>query len=128
VIRDGKVVADGSPMDVIDDEERWVASNLHRTSLIRANLAWRDGSGRFRDAHALARWIVAHDAAGDAAHPAGRRPVPRNGEVGDSSKASEGVVEMSVQVSPASFERKMPLPGPPDTSSCGRRTASQIVA
>jgi energy-coupling factor transport system ATP-binding protein len=71
VIRDGKVVADGPPMDVIEDEERWVASNLHRTSLIRANLAWRDGSGRFRDAHALARWIVAHDAAGDAAHPTG---------------------------------------------------------
>ena len=33
-----------------------------------------------------------------------------------------------VKVSPASFERKMPLPGPPETSSWGRRTASQIVA
>src|SRR5207253_918907 len=32
---------------------------------------------------------------------------------------------ISVHVSPPSFERKMPLPGPPETSSHGRRIASQ---
>ena len=63
VIRDGRVVADGPPMGVIEDEERWVASNLRRTSLIRANLAWRDGAVQFMDAHALARWVIAREQA-----------------------------------------------------------------
>jgi energy-coupling factor transporter ATP-binding protein EcfA2 len=61
VIRDGRVVADGPPMGVIDDEDRWFASNLRRTSLIRANLAWRDESVQFLDAHVLARWIIARE-------------------------------------------------------------------
>jgi len=67
VIRDGRVVADGAPIQVIDDEARWAASNLRRTSLISANLAWRDGSERFLDAHALARSVIAREQT----HPTG---------------------------------------------------------
>jgi energy-coupling factor transport system ATP-binding protein len=59
VLRDGRVVADGSPVSVIQDEERWRECNLHRTSLMRANLAWPPASGGFMDASTLARQIVA---------------------------------------------------------------------
>ena len=40
VLRDGRIVADGPPVTVIEDAERWRASNLHRTSLMAANQAW----------------------------------------------------------------------------------------
>ncbi len=59
VLRDGRVVADGSPVSVIQDEERWRECNLHRTSLMRANLAWPPAGGEFLDASSLARRIVA---------------------------------------------------------------------
>ncbi|MGZ8562642.1 MAG: ABC transporter ATP-binding protein [Candidatus Limnocylindria bacterium] len=59
VLRDGRVVADGPPVSVIQDEERWRECNLHRTSLMRANLAWPPGGGGFLDASSLARQIVA---------------------------------------------------------------------
>ena len=59
VLRDGRVVADGTPITVIQDEERWRTCNLHRTSLMRANLAWPAGGGGFLDASSLARQIVA---------------------------------------------------------------------
>lgn len=59
VLRDGRVVADGTPVTVIQDEERWRTCNLHRTSLMRANLAWPAGGGGFLDASSLARQIVA---------------------------------------------------------------------
>jgi energy-coupling factor transport system ATP-binding protein len=59
VLRDGRVVADGPPVSVIQDEERWRECNLHRTSLIRANLAWPSPGGGFLDASSLARQIVA---------------------------------------------------------------------
>jgi energy-coupling factor transport system ATP-binding protein len=57
VLRDGRIAADGTPGDVVRDEQRWVACNLRRTSLMAANLAWNPG-GRFRDALALARGVV----------------------------------------------------------------------
>jgi energy-coupling factor transport system ATP-binding protein len=59
VLRDGRVVADGPPVSVIQDEERWRECNLHRTSLMRANLAWPPAGGGFLDASSLARQIVA---------------------------------------------------------------------
>jgi energy-coupling factor transporter ATP-binding protein EcfA2 len=59
VLRDGRVVADGPPVSVIQDEERWRECNLHRTSLMRANLAWPPPGGGFLDASSLARQIVA---------------------------------------------------------------------
>jgi energy-coupling factor transporter ATP-binding protein EcfA2 len=65
VIRDGQVVADGPPLAVIEDEERWQACNLHRTSLMQANLALRPQAGRFLDAASLARHTIAAERASD---------------------------------------------------------------
>ena len=67
VLRDGRVVADGPPVTVIQDEERWRTCNLHRTSLMRANLAWPPERGGFVDASSLARQIVAAERAAAAA-------------------------------------------------------------
>jgi energy-coupling factor transporter ATP-binding protein EcfA2 len=58
VIRDGAVVADGPPLAVIEDEDRWQACNLHRTTLMQANLAVRPPPGRFLDAASLARHVI----------------------------------------------------------------------
>jgi energy-coupling factor transport system ATP-binding protein len=60
VIRDGRIVADGPPAAVVEDADRWQASNLQRTSLMEANLARGMPAGRFLDARSLARTIVAH--------------------------------------------------------------------
>ncbi|MCI0343899.1 MAG: energy-coupling factor ABC transporter ATP-binding protein [Chloroflexi bacterium] len=62
LFRDGKVVADGPPDQVIEDEQRWISCNLRRTSLMGANAQWRSPHG-FLDAESLARWIVASGAA-----------------------------------------------------------------
>jgi energy-coupling factor transport system ATP-binding protein len=60
VLREGRIVADGPPAHVVEDEELWHACNLHRTSLIVANQAWPRRSGaRFLDAQSLAAAIVA---------------------------------------------------------------------
>ena len=61
LMRDGELVADGPPSDVIADEERWIACNLRPTSLLRANAQWRQGSGRLLDSDQLARRIVAQE-------------------------------------------------------------------
>jgi energy-coupling factor transporter ATP-binding protein EcfA2 len=61
VLRDGEVVADGPPEDVIVDEKRWLRSNLYRTSLIDANLAHRPPRARFLDASTLAQLVVASE-------------------------------------------------------------------
>jgi hypothetical protein len=61
LFREGEVVADGPPIDVIRDEARWVACNLRPTSLLRANLEWRAGDGRFLSAEALARRVIEGD-------------------------------------------------------------------
>jgi energy-coupling factor transport system ATP-binding protein len=54
LMRDGVVVADGPPSAVIGDEEAWIACNLRRTSLLRANARWRSTPGRLLDADSLA--------------------------------------------------------------------------
>ena len=62
VLRDGRIVADGPPATVIEDAELWRASNLERTSLMAANLAWSDRSDRrFLDATSLAAAMVARE-------------------------------------------------------------------
>jgi energy-coupling factor transport system ATP-binding protein len=61
VLRDGRVVADGTPTEVIRDEEEWRACNLHQTSLMRANMAWRPAGHDFLDAASLARAILAQE-------------------------------------------------------------------
>jgi energy-coupling factor transport system ATP-binding protein len=58
VLRDGRVAADGPPRGVIEDLDRWSSCNLHTTSLMAANVAWRPGATDFVDAITLARWIV----------------------------------------------------------------------
>ena len=73
VLRDGRVVADGPPVTVIQDEERWRTCNLHRTSLMRANLAWPPAGGGFLDAASLARQIVATEGAAAMAQEGGSR-------------------------------------------------------
>jgi energy-coupling factor transport system ATP-binding protein len=63
LFREGRVVADGPPMEVIADTARWTACNLRLTSLMEANMRWGPAAGRFLDADTLARRIVAHDPA-----------------------------------------------------------------
>ncbi len=58
LFREGRVVADGPPMEVIADTVRWKACNLRFTSLMEANMRWGPAEGRFLDADTLARRIV----------------------------------------------------------------------
>jgi len=60
LFREGRVVANGPPMEVIADVERWKACNLRSTSLMEANIRWGPAEGRFLDADTLARRIVAN--------------------------------------------------------------------
>jgi energy-coupling factor transport system ATP-binding protein len=62
LMRDGELVADGAPTDVIADEERWIACNLRPTSLLRANANWQVPRGRLLDAEALAGRILSAEA------------------------------------------------------------------
>jgi energy-coupling factor transport system ATP-binding protein len=57
LFRDGRIVADGPPGLVVEDEHRWIECNLRPTSLMRANAA-AGVSGPFLEAQALARLIV----------------------------------------------------------------------
>jgi energy-coupling factor transporter ATP-binding protein EcfA2 len=61
LFREGEVVADGPPTDVIRDEARWIACNLRPTSLVRANVRWGVADGRFLSAEALARQVIASE-------------------------------------------------------------------
>ena len=61
LFRDGRIVADGPPGLVVEDEHRWIECNLRPTSLMRANAA-AGVSGPFLEAQALARRIVAGEA------------------------------------------------------------------
>ena len=61
LFREGRIVADGSPLEVIADLARWRACNLRVTSLMEANLRHQSATGRFLDAETLARRIVAQD-------------------------------------------------------------------
>jgi energy-coupling factor transport system ATP-binding protein len=58
LMRDGRIVADGPPLEVIHDRELWAACNLRFTSLMAANLRWGGETGRFLAAEELAAWIV----------------------------------------------------------------------
>jgi len=64
LMRDGRIVADGAPLDVIADRERWAACNLRYTSLMKANARWGSGTGRFMPADELAQWIVGQNLEG----------------------------------------------------------------
>jgi energy-coupling factor transport system ATP-binding protein len=57
LLRDGRVAAEGAPIEVIADRKLWTSCNLRYTSLMEANLRWK--SMRFLSAEALARTIVA---------------------------------------------------------------------
>ncbi len=59
LFRDGRIVADGPPMEVIVDEARWRACNLTPTSLMLANTRWGGRDDRFLDAETLALRIAA---------------------------------------------------------------------
>ena len=61
LFRDGRVVADGRPMEVISDEARWTACNLRQTSLMAANLRYGEPGDRFLDAETLARRVAQRD-------------------------------------------------------------------
>ena len=61
LFRDGRVVADGSPMEVIADTARWRACDLRVTSLMEANARYGAAEGKFLDADTLARRVVAQD-------------------------------------------------------------------
>jgi energy-coupling factor transporter ATP-binding protein EcfA2 len=58
LFRDGRIVADGPPKEVIVDEMRWRACNLTPTSLMQANARWGKSDDRFLDAESLALRIV----------------------------------------------------------------------
>jgi len=64
LMRDGRIVADEAPLEVIADREQWAACNLRYTSLMEANARWGSGTGRFMDAEELAQWIVGQDLEG----------------------------------------------------------------
>jgi energy-coupling factor transporter ATP-binding protein EcfA2 len=66
VLRDGRIIADGPPAAVVEDEDRWLGANLQRTSLMSANQAWPEGHGRrFLDALALARAMIVQEHAAE---------------------------------------------------------------
>ncbi|MEP7039950.1 MAG: ATP-binding cassette domain-containing protein [Chloroflexota bacterium] len=64
LMRDGRIVADGAPLDVIADRERWADCNLRYTSLMEANARWGSRTGRFLAADELSRWVVRQDLEG----------------------------------------------------------------
>ena len=61
LFRDGRIVADGPPHEVIADTDRWIECNLRPTSLMRANARWGDLEQGFLDAESLARRIVGRE-------------------------------------------------------------------
>ncbi len=63
LFRDGEIVADGSPTDVIEDEDRWISCNLRVTSLMRANACQRGATDRFLGAEELAAWMRGREGA-----------------------------------------------------------------
>jgi energy-coupling factor transport system ATP-binding protein len=63
LFREGEIVADGSPSDVIEDEDRWTSCNLRVTSLMRANTRVRGETERFLGTEELAAWIRGREGA-----------------------------------------------------------------
>ncbi|HVQ21988.1 MAG TPA: ABC transporter ATP-binding protein [Candidatus Saccharimonadia bacterium] len=54
LFREGRVVADGPPAEVVADLDRWRACNLRETTLMQANARWAPADGGFVDAERLA--------------------------------------------------------------------------
>ncbi|HEX6139614.1 MAG TPA: ABC transporter ATP-binding protein, partial [Candidatus Limnocylindria bacterium] len=75
LLREGRLVADGPPLEVIADRARWEASNLRYTSLMEANLRHADRTHRFLDAAALAA-IVTGGAEAERGRNDGAQPAP----------------------------------------------------
>jgi energy-coupling factor transport system ATP-binding protein len=71
LFRGGEIVADGSPADVIEDEDRWTSCNLRVTSLMRANARVRGVTERFLGAEELAAWIRGREGAATSPDPTG---------------------------------------------------------
>ena len=66
LMRDGRIVGNGPPLEVIADRDRWTACNLRYTSLMEANSRRGDKTGAFLAADELATWIaVTEREAGD---------------------------------------------------------------
>jgi energy-coupling factor transport system ATP-binding protein len=59
LMREGRIVADGPPLSVIADRDRWTACNLRYTSLMEANAEWGGETGAFLAADELAKWVAA---------------------------------------------------------------------
>jgi energy-coupling factor transport system ATP-binding protein len=62
LLREGHIVADGPPLEVIADRARWTSCNLRFTSLMEANARWGARIGRFMGTQELAAWVA--DASG----------------------------------------------------------------
>ncbi|MGH2418376.1 MAG: ABC transporter ATP-binding protein [Candidatus Limnocylindria bacterium] len=58
LLREGQIVADGPPLEVIADRARWLSCNLRFTSLIEANARWGGQAGRFMGTQELAAWVA----------------------------------------------------------------------
>ena len=58
LFREGRVVADGAPMEVVRDLDRWRACNLRETSLMEANARWAPTAGGFVEAERLAAMVA----------------------------------------------------------------------
>ena len=72
LFREGRVVADGTPIEVIADAARWRECNLRMTSLMQANVHRGAAGEGFLDAEALARQVVAYERRGDQRAEGGR--------------------------------------------------------
>ena len=72
LFREGRVVADGAPIEVIADAARWRACNLRVTSLMQANIHRGTAGEGFLDAETLARRVIVTDRRGE--RGGGRRP------------------------------------------------------
>jgi energy-coupling factor transport system ATP-binding protein len=72
LLRDGAIVADGRPLDVIADRDRWTGCNLRYTSLMEANAAASARTGRFLSGAELASVLAQVDGgAWDSQHTLG---------------------------------------------------------
>jgi energy-coupling factor transport system ATP-binding protein len=58
LLREGSVIADGPPLDVIADRDRWISCNLAYTSLMEANATWGRRTGRFLSGAELAAVVA----------------------------------------------------------------------
>ncbi len=58
LLREGRIAADGTPREVVEDRDRWRACNLRETSLMEANRQWGNRGSRFLGPEALAAHLV----------------------------------------------------------------------